>query len=74
MGQADRRRVLRALVHPFTIRGAREALRLAGLAPIVPAWAFLAIALAATVAAALLVHRVVERPLTRWARRLLDPA
>ena len=62
------------LTHPFAIRGAREALRIAGLTPVLPAWIFLTIALAAAVAAALLVHRVVERPLTRAARRLLERA
>lgn len=62
------------LTHPFAIRGTREAFRIAGLAPSMPADAFLGVALAAAVAAAVLVHRVVERPLTRAARRLLDPA
>ncbi len=62
------------LTHPFAIRGAREALRIAGLASFVPARVFLAIALATAAAAALLVHRAVERPLTRAARRRLERA
>lgn len=60
------------LTHPFAIRGAREALRITGLAPVVPTWAFLTIALAAALVVALLVHRVLERPLTRVARRMLE--
>ncbi|KAB1072122.1 acyltransferase family protein [Methylobacterium planeticum] len=62
------------LVHPFVLRGAREAILRLGLAPGLGPWGSLALMLALTVPAALLVHRLVERPLTARARALLDPA
>jgi exopolysaccharide production protein ExoZ len=61
------------LVHPFALRLVREALLRLGLAPAVHPWGGMAFMLAGSVAAALLVHRLVERPLTRWARTRLDP-
>jgi peptidoglycan/LPS O-acetylase OafA/YrhL len=61
------------LVHPFALRLVREALLRLGLAPAVHPWGGMALMLAGSVAAALLVHRLVERPLTRWARTRLDP-
>lgn len=55
------------LVHPFVIRALRQAVTLAGLAmPLL----FVAVALAGSVMAALLVHRFFEKPATRGMRRL----
>lgn len=57
------------LVHPFMIRGLRELFARIGLgSPML----FIAAGLAASVAAALVVHRVFERPATLWLRRRLD--
>lgn len=61
------------LVHPFVLRAAREALLRTHLADLVGPQASLWLMLAATVPAALLVHRLVERPLTARARALLEP-
>ncbi|MCJ2057861.1 acyltransferase [Methylobacterium sp. J-048] len=60
------------LVHPFALRLGREALLRLGLAPVLHPWGGLAAMLAASVAVALLVHRFVERPLSRWVRDRLD--
>lgn len=60
------------LVHPFALRGMREALRLSGLAPSVPPWLFFLAALVGSVALALATHRWIERPLTAAVRRLLE--
>ncbi|GJD42405.1 hypothetical protein AFCDBAGC_0241 [Methylobacterium cerastii] len=62
------------LVHPFALRALREVLVRANLAALLDPWAALALMLAASVAAALLVHAFVERPMTRLARARLDPA
>ncbi|SEH72409.1 Peptidoglycan/LPS O-acetylase OafA/YrhL, contains acyltransferase and SGNH-hydrolase domains [Methylobacterium sp. 275MFSha3.1] len=61
------------LVHPFALRLVREALLRLGLAPALHPWASMALMLAGSAAAALVVHRLVERPLTRALRRWLDP-
>jgi exopolysaccharide production protein ExoZ len=61
------------LVHPFALRFGREVLVRLSLAPALHPWGSLAVLVAASVVAALLVHRFVERPLTRWARAVLDP-
>ncbi|MDN3592539.1 acyltransferase family protein [Methylobacterium adhaesivum] len=61
------------LVHPFVLRATREAVARLGLAPIIGPWGALALMLAFSVAAALVVARCVEAPLTRAARRRLDP-
>ena len=61
------------LVHPFVLRGLREGLVRANLAALLDPWATLALMLALSVAAALLVHAFVERPMTRLARARLDP-
>ena len=58
------------LVHPFVIRGVRQAVE-ATIATLPPA-AFLLAALAATLLVAHGVHERIERPLTRRLRRLLD--
>ncbi|WP_419829630.1 acyltransferase family protein [Methylobacterium sp.] len=61
------------LVHPFALRLGREALLRLGLVPVLHPWGSVVVMLAGSVAAALLVHRFVERPLSRWARDHLDP-
>jgi peptidoglycan/LPS O-acetylase OafA/YrhL len=61
------------LVHPFVLRATREAVARLGLAPVIGPWGALALMLAFSVAAALVVARCVEAPLTRAARRRLDP-
>lgn len=61
------------LVHPFVLRAVREGLVRTGLAPLLDPWAALTLMLALSVAAAVLVYRCVERPMTRLARGLLDP-
>ena len=61
------------LVHPFALRLVREALLRLGLTPALPPWGSMALMLAVSAAAALVVHRLVERPLTRALRRRLDP-
>ncbi|WP_331327321.1 hypothetical protein [Methylobacterium fujisawaense] len=60
-------------MHPFALRLVREALLRLGLAPALHPWAGMALMLAGSAAAALVVHRLVERPLTRALRRRLDP-
>ncbi|MWV26238.1 acyltransferase [Methylobacterium sp. 2A] len=61
------------LVHPFALRLARELLLRLGGAPALHPYPAMVLMLAASVAAALLVHRVIETPLTRRVRRFLDP-
>ena len=58
------------LLHPFAIRSTVRAIEGLGLAPALGPIGITAAALAATIALALLSHRLVERPLTRLARRL----
>ncbi|MDP4024305.1 acyltransferase [Methylobacterium sp. NEAU 140] len=62
------------LVHPFALRAVREGLLAAGLAPVLHPypWGSMLLMLAGSAAAALLVHRWVERPMTRAARARLD--
>jgi exopolysaccharide production protein ExoZ len=62
------------LLHPFVIRAARDAMVFSGLAPAIGPWGFVALALALASAAALLAHRLFERPLTAWTRRRLEGA
>jgi peptidoglycan/LPS O-acetylase OafA/YrhL len=62
------------LVHPFVLRGTREAIARTGLAPLLGPWGSLAVMIGFAVLVSFVVYRVIERPLTRAARRLLDPA
>ncbi|MEH3118689.1 MAG: acyltransferase [Methylorubrum populi] len=62
------------LLHPFVLRGVREILLRSGLAPLLGPWPSLILMVALTLPAALLAHRLVERPLTRRVRRRLDRA
>lgn len=57
------------LVHPFVLRPLRLAVVAAGFAGIGAAWGYVALALVASVAVALVVHRRFERPLMRVLRR-----
>ncbi|MCJ2084990.1 acyltransferase [Methylobacterium sp. E-005] len=60
------------LVHPFALRFVRETLLRLGATPPLYPYGGMVVMLGASVAAALLVHRSVEAPLTRWLRRVLD--
>lgn len=60
------------LVHPFALRGGREVLARAGLAPWLHPWGSLVAMTGLAVAAALLVHRFIETPLTRSLRARLE--
>ena len=61
------------LLHPFAIRGTARLIDASGLAGALGATGFAAAALAATLLVALASYRIVERPLTRLARRALEP-
>jgi peptidoglycan/LPS O-acetylase OafA/YrhL len=61
------------LVHPFALRLVREILVRTGAVPALHPSGGMVLMLAASIAAALVVHRFVERPLTRRIRRILDP-
>ncbi|MHB2208949.1 acyltransferase family protein [Methylobacterium sp. CM6257] len=61
------------LVHPFALRLVREGVLRLGLAPALHPWGGMALMILASVAASVLVHRFVERPLTRAVRAVLDP-
>jgi exopolysaccharide production protein ExoZ len=58
------------LIHPFVIRAGRELALRSGLA--IGPWLFIALALAAAIAASLLVYRLFERPLTTRLRARLE--
>jgi peptidoglycan/LPS O-acetylase OafA/YrhL len=60
------------LIHPFVIRGLRQAVQSLGLAPVVPLWLFLLASLLAVVLVAVAVFRWVERPLNAFARNGLE--
>ncbi|WP_336486415.1 acyltransferase family protein [Methylobacterium nigriterrae] len=62
------------LVHPFVLRAAREALLRSGVAPLLGPWGCLALMVGLSLPAAVIVYRLVERPLTARARALLEPA
>jgi len=61
------------LAHPFVVRGLRMIAEATGLAPLLGPGPLVLLMLAASAAAAILVHRIVERPLTRAVRALLAP-
>ncbi|WP_423793798.1 acyltransferase family protein [Methylobacterium indicum] len=61
------------LVHPFAVRGVRIAVEATGLAARLGPGLVVAAMLALACLAALVLHRVIERPLTRMARALLEP-
>ncbi|NGM36508.1 acyltransferase [Methylobacterium sp. DB0501] len=62
------------LAHPFVVRGLRVIAEATGLASVLGAGPLVILMLAASAAAALLLHRIVERPLSRAVRALLAPA
>ena len=62
------------LLHPFALRAVREGLLRSGFAVTLGPWPSLVLMVVLTLPAALLVHRLVERPLTRFVRRALEPA
>lgn len=62
------------LAHPFVVRGLRVVAEATGLAPLLGPGPLVVLMLAAASAAAILLHRLVERPLTRAARSLLARA
>ena len=59
------------LVHPFVIIGVRKAWLAAGLHDIVGFWPMVGASLLLSCGAALIVHRRIELPLTRWAQARL---
>lgn len=59
------------LIHPFVIRGWREALRFAGSDTLVSGWLFISTGLLAAVLASIVVHLTIERPMTTGAQTLL---
>lgn len=59
------------LLHPFVIRTTRIVFWQTGLGTVLGPWAFVVAALAASFAVGLISYRCFERPLTRYARRLL---
>ncbi|GJD81814.1 acyltransferase family protein [Methylobacterium gregans] len=61
------------LVHPFCLRGVREGLVRSGLAGPLGNWGVGTLMLTASVAAAVLTYRLIERPATRALRARLDP-
>ena len=61
------------LVHPFALRLVHEGLIRLGWAAALHPWGSVALMLAAGVAAALALHRLVEAPLSLAVRRVLDP-
>lgn len=61
------------LAHPFLLRLTREAMLRTGLASALGPWPSIVLMIGLAVAGALLIHRYVERPLTRRARAFLDP-
>ena len=60
------------LTHPFALRAGREALLRLGLAPALHPWVAMAAMTGLALLAALAVHRLVERPLTRSLRGFLE--
>ncbi len=52
------------LIHPFAIRAGREMALASGVAALISPWAFVALALATSIGAAMLLHRWFERPVT----------
>ncbi|WP_204262837.1 acyltransferase [Methylobacterium sp. BTF04] len=62
------------LLHPFVLRGAREAILRLGLAPVLGPWGGITLMVALAIVISLAAARFVEQPLTRTLRRWLDPA
>ncbi|MCF4125779.1 acyltransferase family protein [Methylobacterium sp. SyP6R] len=62
------------LAHPFVVRGVRIAAEATGLAALTGPGILAVLMLVLASLAAILLHRTVERPLTRAARAVLEPA
>ena len=60
------------LTHPFALRAGREALLRLGLAPALHPWGAMLAMTALALVAAVAVHLLVERPLTRRLRAFLE--
>lgn len=61
-------------MHPFALRAGREAILASGLASAISPWVGILAMIAGATLASVIVHRLIERPLMRSARALLDPA
>jgi exopolysaccharide production protein ExoZ len=62
------------LLHPFVIRALRELVTRTAIAAQIGPWGFVVVSILCAAAAAIGVNRVFERPITRAARRLLEPS
>jgi exopolysaccharide production protein ExoZ len=62
------------LLHPFVIRALRELVTRTTIAAQIGPWGFVMVSILCAAAAAICVNRVFERPITRLARRLLEPS
>ena len=62
------------LLHPFVIRALRELAMRTPIGGLADPWGFVMVAVLLAVAAAAVVNRIFERPVTRAARQLLAPA
>jgi len=62
------------LIHPFVIRAGRELTLHSGLGTLIGPWGYLAMVLAGSVLASLLVFRWYERPVTELIRGRLEPS
>jgi peptidoglycan/LPS O-acetylase OafA/YrhL len=62
------------LVHPFVIRALRELLMHTPIGGLIGAWGFVMLSIFCAAAAAMGLNQIFERPITRAARRLLEPA
>jgi exopolysaccharide production protein ExoZ len=61
------------LLHPFVIRALRELVTRTAIAAQIGPWGFVVVSILCAAVAAICVNRVFERPITRAARRLLEP-
>jgi peptidoglycan/LPS O-acetylase OafA/YrhL len=61
------------LLHPFIIRALREVATRTAIAALIGPWGFVMLSIVCAAAAAICVNRVFERPITRAARRSLEP-
>jgi peptidoglycan/LPS O-acetylase OafA/YrhL len=61
------------LIHPFVLRGMRRAIQASGLSQAIGPWWLVAAGLCVAFAAAVLIYRFVERPLTSILRARLEP-
>jgi peptidoglycan/LPS O-acetylase OafA/YrhL len=62
------------LLHPFAVRGGRALVTTLGVAELFGVWGYIGVVLLASIAAALMVHRLVEKPVTDAVGRWLGAA